>query len=143
MNLPHDYVVAAKAQAEGLVNLSADGLPELNSEPPTEFGGSGKHWSPEDLLVGAVADCFALSFRAIATASKYEWDSLECRVSGTLDKVERAIQFTKLDIKAFLKIPAGADEDRAKRLLEKAEQACFITNSLKAAPHLHIEIEST
>jgi peroxiredoxin-like protein len=140
MNLPHDYTVQANAKSEGLIDLSANGLPGIQSEPPTEFGGSGNHWSPEDLLVGAVADCFALSFRAIAMASKFSWNELECSASGTLDKVERAIQFTALKISAKLTIPADADEDRAKRLLEKAEQACFITNSLKADPHLEIEI---
>ena len=140
MNLPHDYTVTAQSQPESLVSLKATGLPDMQSEPPTEFGGSGENWSPEDFLVGAVADCFVLSFKAIATASKFTWTDLECSVSGTLDKVERAIQFTALTINAKLTVPADADQDRAKRLLEKAEAACFITNSLKAEPHLNAEI---
>jgi len=55
-------------------------------------------------------------------------------------KVERAIQFTEFQVKAHLTIPAGADEEKAKKLLEKAENTCFITNSLKAEPHLEATI---
>ncbi|MEM9941992.1 MAG: OsmC family protein [Planctomycetota bacterium] len=140
MNLPHNYVANSNIQPEGSVSINADGLQEIISEPPAAFGGSGNHWSPEDLLVAAVSDCFVLSFKAIAAASKFTWTDLKCEVDGTLDKVDRAIQFTGFTVKATLTIPADADADRAKRLLEKAEQACFITNSLKASPHLEAEI---
>ena len=139
-NFPHNYSATASATTSGNVQLECDGCPGLESAPPTEFGGPGDQWSPEDLLVGAVADCFVLSFRAIATMSKYEWTSLKCSVEGTLDKVERAIQFTGFTVTANLVIPEGADADRAQRLLEKAEQTCFITNSLKAEPHLETNI---
>ena len=140
MNFPHHYSASATAGAEGLVSVNGDGIPELKSAAPKEFGGPGDQWSPEDLLVGAVADCFVLSFRAIAGMSKFTWTDLKCEVTGTLDKVERAIQFTELKVKATLTIPADADEARALKLLEKAEQTCFITNSLKADPHLETEI---
>lgn len=140
MNLPHDYSATATTKPQSLVTLEGEGLPSFDSAPPKEFGGSGEHWSPEDLLVAAVADCFTLSFNAIAAASKFEWIDLQCQATGTLDKVERAIQFTELKLKAKLTIPAGADATRAARLLEKAEQACFITNSLKAEPHLETEV---
>ena len=98
MNFPHDYSVTATSQPESLVNLSVEGLNSIDSEPPKAFGGSGNHWSPEDLLVSAVADCFVLSFKLIAAASKFSWTDLNCEVSGTLDKVERAIQFTGFKI---------------------------------------------
>ena len=140
MNFPHHYSATAAVATEGLVTINGDGIPELKSAPPKEFGGPGDQWSPEDLLVGAVADCFVLSFRAIAGMSKFTWTDLKCEVTGTLDKVERAIQFTELKVKATLTIPADADEARAMKLLEKAEQTCFITNSLKADPHLEAEI---
>jgi peroxiredoxin-like protein len=136
------YVISASVKPDSLVDLTGAGLPSLVSGPPKEFGGTGAEWSPEDLLVGAVADCFVLAFKAIAAASRYTWVDLNCDVTGTLDKVERAMQFTALNIQATLTIPADADADRATRLLEKAEQTCFITNSLKADPELTIEIKT-
>jgi uncharacterized OsmC-like protein len=88
------------------------------------------------LLVGAVADCLILSFRATARAAKLEWESLRCKATGTLDKIERVTQFTGFDIHAELTIPAGGNVDKAKRLLEKAEHHCLITNSMKAESRL-------
>jgi len=140
---PHDYSVSASAASSGNVQLSSDGLPSLASAPPKEFGGPGDQWSPEDLLVGAVADCFVLSFRAIAAASKLEFDELKCDASGTLDKVERITRFTEIKVVAHLKIPAGTDEAKALRTLEKAENMCFITNSLIADVHLETHIENS
>jgi organic hydroperoxide reductase OsmC/OhrA len=135
-DLPHHYQVAAAANDSGNVTLSSQGVADLDSAPPAEFGGPGDQWSPESLLVAAVADCFVLSFRAIARASRLEWTALNCEVTGTLDRVERATQFTAFAVQATLNVPAGTDAARAERLLEKAEHACLITNSLKADSHL-------
>jgi peroxiredoxin-like protein len=137
---PHSYQAFAAAQSEGLVSLQCENCPELQSAAPATFGGPGDQWSPEDLLVGAVADCFVLSFRAIARMSKLDWTSLKCSASGTLDRVERSPQFTAFELTADLTVPEGTDTDRAQRLLEKAEQSCFITNSLKADSHLTTNI---
>lgn len=131
-DLPHYYRVSADANSDGAVVVSSEGLPSLETAGPVEFGGPGDVWSPEALLVAAVADCFVLSFRAIARASKLQWNDVSCKTSGTLDKVEKVTQFTQFDISVELTVPAGTDEEKAHRLLQRAEHHCLITNSLKA-----------
>lgn len=138
--LPHDYNATATATAESLVTASIEGQPDLTLAPPSGFGGPGDIHSPEDLQVAAVASCFILSFKAIARASKLDWDSLEVSVAGTLAQVERAIQFTAFSTHARLSLPAGSSRDKAEKLLEKAEQSCFITNSLKGESMLETEL---
>jgi organic hydroperoxide reductase OsmC/OhrA len=140
--LPHHYRVAASATGGGDVELTAEHLPGLRSASPPEFGGSGDHWSPETLLVGAVGDCFILTFRVVARASRLVWTSLQCEVTGTLDRIDRVTQFTHLDIHAHLVLPAGADCDHAKRTLERAERGCLISNSLKAVTHLEMNVDA-
>lgn len=140
---PHHYVVSANADTDSLVVLSSEGLEPLQTAGPPEFGGPGDVWSPETLLVGSVANCFILSFRAIARASRFEWVSLSCDVSGTLDKIERATQFTSFDLRVLLTVPAGEAEKKALRLLEKAEQHCLITNSMKAETHMVAKVQFT
>jgi organic hydroperoxide reductase OsmC/OhrA len=129
---PHLYTVESSAAASGDVTLSATGLPAIASAPPPEFDGPGGRWSPEHLLVAAVADCVILSFRGVARANKFEWHSLECSVEGTLDKVEGKTKFTHMVVRATLRVPAGTDEAKAKQLLERAEHVCLISNSLVA-----------
>jgi organic hydroperoxide reductase OsmC/OhrA len=137
---PHSYRVSAAAATSGSVRLNSSGLGELLSAPPKEFDGPGDQWSPETLLCAAVADCFVLSFRAVAAASKFAWRSLSCDVDGKLDRVEKTSFFTQMDIRAKLLLPVGADRVRAQQLLEKAKQVCLISNSLKSEFHLHTDI---
>jgi organic hydroperoxide reductase OsmC/OhrA len=138
---PHHYIVDASAQATGDVTLSAAGLPSLQSAPPPQFDGPGDRWSPETLFVAAVADCLILTFRAIARASNLPWTALHCAAEGQLERVESVTRFTHMALRARLTVPSGTDADRARRLLEKAEKACLITNSLAFTPTLSCEIE--
>jgi organic hydroperoxide reductase OsmC/OhrA len=137
---PHHYTVVARAESEGDVALESAGLPALVSAGPTEFGGPGDRWSPETLLVAALGDCFILTFRAVARASKLPWTALRVEVEGTLDRVERATQFTGFRVRASLEVPAGADETLAHRLLEKSERGCLISSSLKGSVHLEASV---
>jgi organic hydroperoxide reductase OsmC/OhrA len=138
---PHHYAVAAAADTAGDVMLESRGLSAVASAPPTEFGGPGNRWSPETLLVAAVADCFVLTFRGIAAMSKLAWASLRCEVTGTVDRIDRVTRFTAIEIRAHLRVPAGANAEQAQRLLERAEQTCLVTNSLKLTPHLDCAVE--
>jgi organic hydroperoxide reductase OsmC/OhrA len=133
---PHHYLVEAHAAATGHVDLKAEGLQPIASAPPLEFDGPGDQWSPESLLVAAVVDCFILTFRAIARASKLEWTDIRCHAEGTLDRVERVTRFTKLRIVAELILPAGGNAEMAQRLLEKAEHECLVTNSMNVPVEL-------
>ena len=138
--LPHRYVVTATGVQDGDVELTSSPLPTLRSAPPIEFGGPGTRWSPETLIVAAVGDCFILTFRAIARASKLTWTSLDCHVTGTLDRIERTTRFTRFDVHAELTLPPVADIEQAERLLEKAERNCLITSSLNADVNLAIDV---
>lgn len=139
-NLPHHYRVSAAADNGPTVATSANHLPTMTVAAPAEFDGPGDQWSPETLLCAAVANCFVLSFKAIAQASRFDWQSLHCEVTGTLDKVERSMQFTRFDQQVKLTIGDASQRDKAIKLLEKAEQHCLVSNSLKAEIHLELDV---
>ncbi len=139
-DLPHHYHVAATAAPTGSIDLTSPKLPAIDSAPPAEYGGPGDLWSPETLLVAAVADCFVLTFRAIARASKLEWASLNCTAEGTLDRVDGTTKFTNFVLKVGLTVPATVTEEKARRILEKSEAGCLITNSLSGPVHLDITV---
>ena len=63
---PHHYTADATGATSGSVTVSSPGAPEIATETPEQYGGPGDQWSPETMLVAAVADCFVLSFRAVA-----------------------------------------------------------------------------
>ena len=138
---PHHYSACALADPQEDVTLESSGLQPLRSAAPAEFDGPGDRWSPETLIVGAIADCYILTFRSLARAARLPFISLSCNVDGTLDRIDRAAQFTAFTVHAKLRVAAGTDEEQARRLLDKAGQFCLISNSLKATPHLEVQIE--
>ena len=139
---PHHYVVTATALPSGDVPLAAEGVRVIETATPREFDGPGNQWSPETLLAAAVADCFVLSFRAIAVGFKFSWVSLDVRTEGTVDPTDGKMRFAKFLTHAKLRIAAGGDADKAKKLLEKAEASCLVTNSLSSYIRLTTEVTS-
>ena len=129
---PHYYTVTGNADEAEVVVLSSPGVADLPTTPPKEFGGSGSEWSPEALLVAAVADCYILTFKALATTSKLEWRTLRCETRGRLERIDRVTRFTEFDLDVELQLAEGANESMAERLMAKAKEVCLITNSLTA-----------
>lgn len=138
---PHHYHATAQAvNSSSRINVSSTPFPDITTDAPAEFGGPGDQWTPEGLLMAAVADCFALTFRAVANASKFEWLALRCEAQGTLDRVEKVTRFTDIKLNVSLTVPAGTAATQAERLLHKSEENCLITNSMTTIVTLDIEI---
>jgi organic hydroperoxide reductase OsmC/OhrA len=129
---PHRYRAQATGSSSGSVRVSSETAPVLESHAPPEFDGPGGYWSPESLLVAAVADCYILSFRAVARASKLEWESLSVDVEGVLDRAEGGARFTRFTLQPQLAILAADREALARTVLDKAKRSCLVTNSLTA-----------
>ena len=134
---PHNYRVEGTTAHQGAVTLTSAGLEALESWPPAEFGGPGDAWSPETLLVAAIADCFLLSFRAIARAGGLVWTSVRCSVDAKLDRVDGVTRFTHYTLNAELHVPTDTDEEAARKALHKAKKTCLISNSLSAEGELN------
>lgn len=139
---PHTYVASGSAEFTGLVAVSSSELPGLETAAPPQFDGAGGVWSPETLLCASIADCFILTFRAVARASRFRWLRLECRVEGLLERVGQVPQFTRYTTFATLTVPAGADSAKARELLDRAEHGCLVSNSLRGMRVLEAQVIS-
>lgn len=138
---PHHYVTHAAGSPDGDIVLSSKGLPDLPSAPPAEFDGPGDKWSPETLLLGALADCYLLTFRAVAKASQLPWLEMKCVAEGKLDRVERVAKFTEIALRVSITVPSEADEGAIRRGLEKASRSCIVSNSLGLTPTATYEVK--
>jgi organic hydroperoxide reductase OsmC/OhrA len=138
--LPHMYEVALSNGPNGYVTLLTVGVPPLHSAPPKDFDGPGDAWSPEHLLLAAVETCFMFTFRAVAQAFKFDFLSLELSGSGTVDRKDGATRFTEIVLRPRLRLPKGANPERAKRMLEKGEKTCLVTAWLSVPLRLEAEL---
>jgi len=135
---PHHYRAGATGSSAGVVTTTSPGLADLQVQAPPEFDGPGGFWSPETLLVSTVANCFILTFRAVARGARFDWNEIDCEVTGVLERVDRVTQFTGYHLDVTIRLPAGADADKAVRLAEKSVAVCLVTNSLTGGKQLRV-----
>lgn len=95
------------------------------------FGGVEGRWTPEDLLLSALASCYTITFRTLAEYSKLEYTDLQVEVGGVIGKAaERGYNFVELSICVDLTIPEEAERERATKLMHKAKDVCLISRAL-------------
>lgn len=71
------------------------------------------------------------TFVAIAEYSKLSFEDLEVKATAKLGKVDGKFEVTEITLKPELLIGDKKFSDKARRIMEKAEQACLITRSIK------------
>ncbi|HEY6935543.1 MAG TPA: OsmC family protein, partial [Terriglobales bacterium] len=73
--------------------------------------------------------------------SKLHVVRLEVEAEGLLEKEEGGFRFTQIMVRPKLAIADAADEERAYRMLDKAERACLISRSLSSHMELQSQVE--
>lgn len=133
MSETHEYTVNLKWKSDRKGEISSPQLPTTIevATPPDFPKGMPDIWTPEHLFVAAVNTCLMTTFLAIAENSKLEFINFTCKSVGVLDKVDGKFQVSEITLKPELIIPEGTNEERAIRIIEKSEQHCLISNSIK------------
>ncbi len=139
----HIYNVRLQWKEKRLGEISS---PELETSieiatPPNFNQGMEGIWSPEHLFTAAILSCYMTTFLAIAENSKLEFENFTCNAAGKLEKTDGKFQMTEITLYPTLLIKNEMDRDKAKRVLIKSDQACLISNSVKAKVILHEEIK--
>jgi len=131
----HDYHVKVRATGPrgGVLEAPLDDLPELQVSSPPEFDGPGHIWSPEHLLVAAVASCLMTTFHSIAVRSGVDVLEYTDHSSGHLQRAGNGLySIDTIVLRPEVLVSAESNVDRALRLLEKAETVCLIGRSIKS-----------
>jgi peroxiredoxin-like protein len=109
--------------------------------PPEFPKGIAGIWSPEHLFTASVASCFMTTFLAVAENSKLSFHAFQCRSKGKLEEVNGRLVMNEVQLFPTVTVFKDEDRDRAIRVMNKAEQACLITNSVKARVTLQPSVE--
>jgi organic hydroperoxide reductase OsmC/OhrA len=122
---PHHYAVTLEDR-----RLAAPPRAPIDVGAPPQFGGRDDVWSPEELLVGATLECLWTTFEAYARHDQLAFDGWRGGGVGVLDKGPTGPAFTSISLSVELTV-AAADTERARRILDKAERHCIISNALR------------
>ncbi len=137
----HYYETTVDWKSGRIGEISAPGFNNVEVATPPEFkNGVAGIWSPEHLFVASANICLMTTFLAIAENSKVEFKSYTSKAVGKLEKVDGKFMMSEIELFPRVVVPAGADIERVKRIVEKAEANCLISNSMKTQIKLNIEI---
>lgn len=133
---PHHY----RVELDGRVLAAPPRAPIAGGAPP-QFGGKDVWWSPEELLLGAVALCLMTTFQALATRAGVAVRAYSSQVEGVLDKTAAGLTFTSIRVQVAIVVDADAVA-RAETLIHSAEKHCIVSNSLKTPPTVEASISA-
>ncbi len=142
--MKHQYEVNLLWETDRKGKLTSPVLNEsIEVATPPEFPkGMPGIWSPEHLLVASVSSCFMTTFLAIAENSKLDFERLKVDANGCLEKVDNKFMVTEIILRPVLVIKNTSDSERALRILEKSEDVCLISNSIKSKVILKPEVST-
>ena len=126
------------------------GLAKSDSAPnaihftaPKEFGGLEGRWTPEELLLAALAGCFTTTLRSISGNDQFDFTDLQVEASGKICKSQFGYGFSEIVIRPTLKIACSEEQERALDLLNKAERLCLVSRAIDVPLRFEPQIEVT
>jgi len=141
MENTHTYNLHLKWSEGRTGQFSSTEVPDLTVATPPQFPkGVAGVWSPEHMIVGAVSSCLMTTFLAIAENSNLQYSSFDCSAEGKLEKIDGKFMISQITLKPVVVIKQEKDSERAYRIVEKAENACLISNSVRSKINLETKI---
>jgi organic hydroperoxide reductase OsmC/OhrA len=138
----HRYRVGVAWEGDRITTVSSPEKPDLAVATPPEFKhGVAGVWSPEDLLVAAVASCYAVTL--VAVAERRELPLRALRVSGTGHLTARddgRLGFVAVELTARIETDALTVE-AMQRAAKHAERACLVTMALDVPVHIEALVQ--
>lgn len=139
----HRYRVVAWWSSERNGIAKSDSAPNaIHFAAPPQFGGLEGRWTPEDLLLCAVASCYTTTLRALADYSKLQYSDLGVEVEGTVEKADSGYAFTEIMLRPTLTVLEEQDQARALRLLQKAKSACLVSRTLSVKQRFEPRVQT-
>lgn len=120
--------------------LSVEGKAVIRTGTLSSDPEEANYHSPEDLFVSSAAVCYMNGFVNFTKKMHIEFKAFTCDAVGTLEKVGRSFEMTKIQMSTRVQIESEDLRDKIDRALELAEKYCFVGNSMKCSISHDVEI---
>jgi organic hydroperoxide reductase OsmC/OhrA len=126
--------------AAGNHRVEFEGRPAVEVSAAPQYRGDPTRLNPEELFVAALASCQLLTYLALARGAGVAVRRYEDRAVGTLAIADRKMRMTEVLLRPRITVGAGSDEGKARELVDKAHDGCFIANSVTCAIRVEPEV---
>ena len=114
--------------------------PLIEASGAPQYKGDATKLNPEELFVASLVSCQMLSYLALAARAGVDVLAYEDQGEGTMTIADKRMRITEVRLRPRITLAPGADEAKARALVESAHAACFIANSVSCAVHVEPEI---
>jgi organic hydroperoxide reductase OsmC/OhrA len=126
------------------------GLAKCESSPNTihfseaaEMGGLEGRWTPEQLLLCALAGSFTTTFHEVARSSKFEYTDLEVEVEGSVRRNRSTGSgFSEILVRPRLTVVSEEQREAGLALLRKTKAMCMISRAITLPQTLEPYVET-
>jgi organic hydroperoxide reductase OsmC/OhrA len=113
----------------------------ISFSPQLESGGMAGHWTPEELLLGAIAGCYTTTFHTLAAHEDLAYTDLEVDAQGAVQQDESGGAFSEITLRARLTIAGEHETTRACHLLEKTQALCLVSRATSVPQRFELEVK--
>ncbi len=126
------------------------GLAKCESSPNTihfseaaELGGLQGRWTPEQLLLCALAGCFTTTFHDVAKSAKFDFTDLEVEIEGCVRRNRAAgSAFSEILIRPRLTVHSEDQYEAGLNLLRRTKALCLISRAITVPQTLEPTVET-
>ena len=111
------------------LQLAAAGIQLPMSSAPA-FKGDPLRLNPEQLFVGALSACQALTYLFLAARKQIVVTAYIDDAEGVLETVDGRMRMSRVTLRPTITLEDAADEPKARELVARAHDGCFIANSV-------------
>ena len=108
-------------------------VPSMPLSAAAAYRGDANKLNPELLFVASLSSCQALTYLYLAAQAGLGVVSYADDAEGQLGIIEGRMRMSSVTLRPLISLAAGTNEEKARALVQKAHQGCFIANSVSTA----------
>jgi|SRR5271166_2448665 len=142
MAAEHAYRVSAWWTSGRTGLAKCDSAPSaIHFSEPVDRGGLEGRWTPEQLLLCALAGCFTTTFQEVARSARFVYTDLEVEVEGTVNQSKVGCTFNEIVLRPRLTVPAEEELGEGMDLLRRATSLCTIARAISVPQTTEPKVE--
>ncbi len=137
---------ADSRQVQGLQSETKIRQFTLTVDEPESLGGTDTGPNPVELILGALASCQEITYRAFAEALQIPLDSVSVRIEGDLDlrgffAVDNSVRAGFQNIRGIVELDSPASDEQLTQLRQIVDAHCPVLDILQAPVPVSLELD--
>jgi len=122
------------------VKFDKESMGEIITDETEEVGGKGEGPNPSRLLAASTLNCLMASLTFCLKKKKVELSDLKGEVTGKIERVDKRLRVTELDVDIYPDVD-DEDKEKLKKCVDIFENYCVVTQSIRNGIDVNVDVE--